>query len=340
MLVLPVRSLQRTHGSHSQKDQHTGPHPDQQQSDSHSTLDLQSQATDAMLSVMPTTSPSAPKRPKLSLQTSSISSSPVGQKSRTAPRMTSVAQSPTADNTCANCPFPTPLMPQSANASTDIRFHHHVSPSSSSSSATTSSSGHTSPFPSGAAYSLPVGAHSILRNSSIPRRIISSTTTRTAKVLFPAVKRVSFHERLEEIIPTRIPDETHDTSDLSESDTSDKRLEDEIAERRALDDLLEEETSTTPVQGRRKRRRDLIWRPLAEDSLASEIKSTHAPQGKAAIGRLPRHVPELKRETTARENTEATRPFVLESGWVSMDRTPTFPAPPDLDGKQPDPVSA
>lgn len=122
-------------------------------------------------------------------------------------------------------------------------------------------------------------------------------------VFFPRVKRVCFHEKLEEVIPIQIADETSDTLGLSEADTSDKRLQDEIAERKALDELLEEEASTTSIHGRRKRRRDWIWRPLEDDILASHRENLLATEGTADGTRQSRCVPELKREKTAREDT-------------------------------------
>ena len=66
------------------------------------------------------------------------------------------------------------------------------------------------------------------------------------------------------------PEETSEISIVFDVDVSDKRLEDEISERRALDELLEEEGSATKPHSRRKRARDWIWRPLDDDILASK----------------------------------------------------------------------
>lgn len=86
--------------------------------------------------------------------------------------------------------------------------------------------------------------------------------------MFPPVKSVIFHEPLEEIIPTAKLEEPSDSSD---SDGSDKRqrTEDEIKERRAI--IEEEDGSATPVHGRRKRRREWVWRPLDDDKDESDV---------------------------------------------------------------------
>ncbi len=74
-----------------------------------------------------------------------------------------------------------------------------------------------------------------------------------------------------------------DLSDLSDTDSSDKhpRTEDEVEQRRAI--IKEEDGSATPLHGRRKRRREWVWRPLDDDILAehhkdkSEVVRTNSP---------------------------------------------------------------
>ena len=151
-----------------------------------------------------------------------------------------------------------------------------------------------------------MGVRSILRNSPLPPLLIPSTVPKTAKVLFPRIKHVCFRERLEELIPTPIIDKIDDTSDVSDSDTSDKRLEDEIAERKALDNLLEEDegnSTASSVLGRRKRRtRDWIWRPLEDDITASQSQNAcNKCDERREDVRHCRRVPEVKRDETTGE---------------------------------------
>ena len=100
-------------------------------------------------------------------------------------------------------------------------------------------------------------------------------------------------------------DQTHDISRVSDSDTSYKRLEDEIAERKTLDNLLEDEkgNSTASVLGCRKRRkRDWIWMPLEDDISASRSKNAcNEWDERGENVRHCRHVPELKRDETIGE---------------------------------------
>ena len=229
-----------------------------------------------MISVMPATRAPAPKRPKLSLQTSNVSPSPTGDKTRPALQMTMMTDSPITDSTCTKAPNPSsslPFAPQSPVASLESRSIDYSSPSPSNCSGSTVSSGYTSPCPTVVPYTLSIGPRSILRNSPLPQRLVSTTTVRTAKVRFPPTKRVCFQERIEEVIPTQSihgnSEESSDDSIMFDVEVSDKRLEDEISERRALDELLEEEASTTKPHSRRKRARDWIWRPLEDDILAS-----------------------------------------------------------------------
>ncbi|CAF9931794.1 MAG: hypothetical protein HETSPECPRED_008198 [Heterodermia speciosa] len=278
MLVLPVRSPQHPHSRQNLDDDPRTSSPQRQRmSDTSLVSNTTLHTSDAIL---PATSPRhRPKRPKLSLQTSNVSSLPAGHRSKTAFPISTVRQSATSENSLASivdAPSHTAVTPQAKSPPIDIRSVDIVSFSPTRRSTTTSSSGCTSPFPATTPYYLPMGARSILRNSPLPPRSIPSTGPKTAKVLFPRIKHVCFRERLEELIPAPTIDQTHDTSDLSDSDTSDKRLEDEIAERKALDNLLEEEegNSTAPVRGRRKpRKRDWIWRPLEDNISASQSPS-------------------------------------------------------------------
>jgi hypothetical protein len=225
----------------------------------------QDQNPDTMISVMPPARPVTSNRPKLSLQTSH----PPPNRSKPALNLSFTIDSPTIRNTHVNAfEFPPPQNSPFSRG-TEAASPQHQPTLSSNPSGTSSTSSHTSPFAIATPYFLPLGARSILRNSPLPRRHVSATSARTPRKMFPPVKRVIFHEPLEEIIPTAKLEEPSDSSD---SDGSDKRqrTEDEIKERRAI--IEEEDGSATPVHGRRKRRREWVWRPLDDDILTSHHK--------------------------------------------------------------------
>lgn len=85
--------------------------------------------------------------------------------------------------------------------------------------------------------------------------------------MFPPVKRVLFCELLEEIIPGQaLPA----LSEASDSENVGKRPRDSPIQNHARrSTTVEEDQQSTPVHGRRKRRREWIWRPLEDDILAS-----------------------------------------------------------------------
>ena len=79
--------------------------------------------------------------------------------------------------------------------------------------------------------------------------------------MFPPVKRVSFAEKLVETAPTPIIEDPSDT-ELDAPATE--------AERGRRREVIEaEDGHATPMQGRRKRRREWVWRPMEDDVLAS-----------------------------------------------------------------------
>lgn len=79
--------------------------------------------------------------------------------------------------------------------------------------------------------------------------------------MFPPVKRVSFAEKLVDIAPTPIIEDSSDT-ELDAPATE--------AERGRRREVIEaEDGHATPMQGRRKRRREWVWRPMEDDVLAS-----------------------------------------------------------------------
>ena len=288
MLVLPVRRSQHL-------DHDTFPHtspPALQMSDTCTTRHAES--ADSMTSAIPTTMPLAqgPRKPRLTLNTANVPLLPMGAKSRTALCMSAVTESPTYRNTHANAFEAASLRvnprPSDGGSSPQSTVKE---PSSSPRSASTitstisSASDSTSPFSAGIPYSLPVGSHSILRNSPLPKR--HAVGSRPPRVYFPAVKKVGFQDsNLVQYIPfaLRREDFTSDSSsDTSDAETSPKRKHDptsddydEIVERRELDQLLEDrQARSSPVHGRRKRRREWIWRPLDNDILERH-HSTHS----------------------------------------------------------------
>lgn len=255
MLILPSRlhhQAKQTCSNASTSTVHTSQDPQ-------STSKPKDQNPDTMLSVMPSATPATSKRPKLSLQTSP----PPPNRSKPALDLSFTTDSPTKRNTLVNA-IEFPISQHSAySRGTEVASPQHQPALSSTPSSTSS---HTSPFAVTTPYFLPLGARSILRNSPLPRRHLSATSARAPRKMFLPVKRVIFHEPLEEIIPTPKLEEPSDSSD---SDSSDKRqrTKDEIKERRAI--IEEEDGSATPVHGRRKRRREWVWRPLDDDILTS-----------------------------------------------------------------------
>ena len=79
--------------------------------------------------------------------------------------------------------------------------------------------------------------------------------------MFPPVKRVSFAEKLVEIAPTPIIEDLSDTEPDAPATEAEQRRRREVIEA--------EDGHATPMQGRRKRRREWVWRPMEDDVLAS-----------------------------------------------------------------------
>jgi hypothetical protein len=77
--------------------------------------------------------------------------------------------------------------------------------------------------------------------------------------MFPPVKRVAFQEKLVDLVPTP------DVEDSSDVETEVPSTEDEHQRRR---ETIEAEDGHV-VQGRRKRRREWVWRPMDDDVLVT-----------------------------------------------------------------------
>lgn len=83
--------------------------------------------------------------------------------------------------------------------------------------------------------------------------------------MFSPVKRVAFQEKLVELVPTPSIEASPDDSEAeAEAD-----LPSTDAEHQRRREVIEaEDGHATAVQGRRKRRREWIWRPMEDDVLA------------------------------------------------------------------------
>ncbi|KAL8772475.1 MAG: hypothetical protein Q9209_002427 [Squamulea sp. 1 TL-2023] len=253
-----------------------------------------SAAADAMISIMPTPRPLTPKRPKLSLQTSTISTLPASKQSRTAlGNLSSAVNSPityrnTYDNAFESTPStPVSAKPHSDEAFTQVRQAERPSPqtSHSSSSISTTSSGPNSPFANVAPYTIALGARSILRNSPLPRRHTTHISNRPAKRMFHPSKRVSFPETLVEMIPTPALSEP----ELSAEDVAtDKAISTGASSGSDSQRTSEFDSVRSPWPGRRKRRnRDWISRPLEDDASPIQAKEHSLPSSLASPSGVP-----------------------------------------------------
>ena len=300
MLALPVRRSQHL-------DNDTSPHP------SPPTLQIsnvqnsrQNETARTMTSATPVMRPptQGARKPRLTLNTANVPSLPSGARSKTALCMSAVTGSPTYRNTYANAFEAAPVktstsLPANTTSPLSKATEHSASPrsASTSTSTTSSTSDSPSPFPAAAPYILPVGSRGILRNSPFPRR--QAVGSRPPKVYFPPVKRVGFQDsNLVQYIPSmlsRREGTPESSSDASDPDTSPKRKHDpisddydEISERRQLDELLEERQNvSSPIHGRRKRRREWVWRPLDNDILERH-HSLHSPTAEKHSSHSPR----------------------------------------------------
>ena len=250
MIILPMRS-QDTSPSRQSKDSLNPSLPPRQRDSPPHMSELRRQVADAMMSVIPSSRPVPPQRPKLSLQTSKLSP-PAVQRSAAVPDLSTTTESPTIQKPHPNtfdAPPPTPI--------SAIQPQVHFPSYSTNSSAF---SGVSSPFHSTAPYVLPIGTRSILRNSPLPRRHVTATSTRTARRMFSPTKRVAFQERLVEFVPTPVIEGFSDTELESSSSEDDHKRRREVIEA--------EDGHSTLIQGRRKRR-EWVWRPVEDDILTS-----------------------------------------------------------------------
>ena len=258
MLVLPMSSPSSSPARQGATSSYTSR---TQREESPQTMELRKKVASTMLSAMsPSPSPHS-KRPKLSLQTSLLSSRPPS-----AGRLSSLAEgpvSPTARNTEVNTYEPPPPTASSAvtfRASFPVLSHSiRMSPT------IPSAYGQTSPFPPAEPYSLPLGTHSILRNSPLIKTHSSATSARGSRIMFPARKKVKFSERPEDVAPTPTVEVSEEESDvpISEEQREDRRR------------IIQQEDGHSSAGHRRwKKRREWIWRPMDDDILLQ-----HSPAG-------------------------------------------------------------
>lgn len=212
-----------------------------------------------MLSVIPSARPAAPKRPKLSLQTSTLPS-PALQKSAAVTGLSTSTDSPRTRSIHANDFDAPPPTPTSA-IQPEINFP--------TSTTTSSAFSGISNFHSDAPYILPIGTHSILRNSPLPRRHVSAATTRPPRRMFLPVKRVAFQERLVEYMPSPVIEGWSDNEVDGSSTEEDHKRRREVIEA--------EDGRSTPVD-RRFKKRDWVWSDAsASHDLVSVGNETQAP---------------------------------------------------------------
>ncbi|KAL6717458.1 hypothetical protein ACLMJK_005373 [Lecanora helva] len=259
MLVLPMRS-QDPSPSRPQKDVYPQHLPSRHREASPQTSELRKQVAGAMLSAMPQTRPPPPKRPKLSLQTSIPQMLPPQRRGDLLNTLST--DSPTTRNTNANTfdhPPPTP----SSVAGPSVSFPP--------SSSTSSSSSESPQFANQIPYTLPIGTHSILRNSPLPPRHISAAaaSVRQPRRMFPPVKQVCFREqRLTETIPIPSLEISHEIEAEGEEVGGEGDVPNtEEEQQRRREEIQAEDGHATPTHYRRKRRREWIWRPVEDDVL-------------------------------------------------------------------------
>ena len=97
--------------------------------------------------------------------------------------------------------------------------------------------------------------------------------------MFPPVKRVSFQETLVEVAPIPV------IEDPSDDETNAPSTEEEHRRRREA--IEAEDGHATSTHGKRKRRRDWVWRPMEDDVLVSHDASQSNDGAEAPASQLP-----------------------------------------------------
>ncbi|MCJ1313287.1 hypothetical protein MMC25_006964 [Agyrium rufum] len=271
------------------------------------------------VSVLPQNSAGPAKRPKLKLQTASISLTFASSKqsvSLTA-LSPSVTDSPTIRNTVANTintrsnassldfsRIATPATPLAPFQSTPLDPSSTITPSKTFSASSISSS-EASPFSATIPYTLSIGTRSILRNSPIPTRPILNNSVRQPKRFFPPIKRVTFRDpQPQDFIAPPPPsqavrddvDDESDSSTASDKERRTSRLHGNeaypIEGKTAAALSAVSSSSPAPFAAtavvtdtsswapvRRKRSRDFAW-PVGPNQEENEHDSAHLPTAK------------------------------------------------------------
>lgn len=195
-------------------------------------------------------SQSGNKRPKLSLQTSSLPNTYGSLTRGLAPSTTQTIYTPTTANTLANT-WDLSIRPSPVSRAESPKPLQQARPP---------------PGPGAGqqpyAYSLPFGLKPILKNSPLPPRAASvSASPRESrrKVFFPQPKRVSFKQNLEEPIETKQYTARHSDLTSSEEETSDEDPAEEpssLSDNATATNTMSMYHSSPPPNRKRKTRRD------------------------------------------------------------------------------------
>lgn len=226
------------------------------------------------------------KRPKLSLQTTSLTSTYGSLTRGIAPNTTQATYTPTTANTLSNT-WDLSIRPSPVSRTESPRPLSQVR-----------SQAVQQPY----TYSLPFGVKPILKNSPLPPRAASvSASPRESrrKVFFPQPKRVLFKQDLEEIIETKQYVVKHSDLTSSGDETSDDEPQSEPT------DLAENEITPStyhnspPPNRKRKVRRDsgIAIEPEAESS-AQLTTTTDQADDETAISRPPLPCKRRKRQSS------------------------------------------
>lgn len=188
-------------------------------------------------------SQSSNKRPKLSLQTTSLTSTYGSLTRGIAPNTSQAIYTPTTANTLSNT-WDLSIRPSPISRTDSPRPLHQVR-----------SQAGQQPY----AYSLPFGVKPILKNSPLPPRAASvSASPRESrrKVFFPQPKRVLFKQDLEEIIETKQYVAKHSDLPSSEEEVSDDDTQVESASLTKPEIATSAYHNSPPPNRKRKVRRD------------------------------------------------------------------------------------
>lgn len=285
----------------------------------------------------------ANKRPKLSLQTTSLTNSYATASRGVVPNTAQAAYTPTTVNTLANT-WDLTIRPSPISRT-------------------------ESPRPSQAAriqtgqqpyiISLPFGLRPILKNSPLPPRAPSvSASPRDARrrAFFPQPKRVSFEKNLDEFIENRQYTARHSDLTSSEDEGSDEEQPQDPSALNAADDATSGSSSSPPPCRKRKVRRDsgiyVDTQPhlsstasTTADDDANMTPSSNSKRRKwqwasAAEESIPTESapPSSDSETVECEETDSMRPLhvdqateeACEAREANADRTPS---PPSADSR-------